>query len=1037
MRASAGTGKTYQLTNRFIALLAAGELPERILATTFTRKAAGEIEERLFLRLAEAALDEEKAGELSQMIGRPDFSSALSLGLLTSLVRSQHRLSICTLDSFFIRLARSFSIELGLPLGWGIAEERVAEQLSSEAVSAVISSGGHERLSRLVELAAQGGAPRQVHGRLSRAVYHCYRIFLESDAEAWNWLTPPQALSEVDCRAAISALQQPLLPQTKKGAPDKRWAQGWEVALRAFESKDWPAFLASGLVQRIIARESHYNGQPIAEQVRAVFAPLIQHASSHVLTQLSEQNRAVCQLLSDFHREFAAMKFRSGRLRFEDVSFLLAHGAVMGMLDEVYYRLDTRIAHVLLDEFQDTSLDQWRVLQPIADEILSKSGHDYTFFCVGDVKQAIYGWRGGVSEVFDTLKGRYPVLDEQAMELSYRAAQPVVDVVNRVFAGLAGNQVLSAEAETVARWSAGFAEHSTARRDISGYVAAVVLPCEEEGRGRRIVKLRCAAELVRDIVRDAPGASVGILMRTNDMVARLLYELRRRDIRVAASGEGGNPLTDSPAVSLLLSLLTLADHPGNSIAAFHVQCSPLAELLGLRNLAELDEAEKLSLLVRRSLMQRGYGAVLNDWLRKLAHTLTERDLMRLSRLVEMGHRFDQAPSDRVMDFVRTVEISRVEEKSAAQVRVMTIHQAKGLEFDAVVLPELETSIQPSRPHPFLTHRRNAFLPPDKVSAYLKKELSAVSPELLTMLEQERARNVKESLSVLYVAMTRARHALYLMLARPKDKEKAFPLTPAGIIRAALGLDCLPESGVVYQQGSMNWSNGESLAAETADSENTEELPALHLSPKERRRGFSRKSPAELEGGEEAEVCELLRLGSSFAKSRGSCLHAFFEEIEWLDNGFPAPEQLAVRAREYPEVGADGEKLVNEFFSLLAADPVSAMLSRRRYSAFGASELEVFRELPFAVRFREVLLSGRFDRLVVLRRNNRPFAAEVVDFKTDQLPSDSPEALADRVLFYRAQMQAYTNAAARILGLDALSVKATLVFVTLGQIIESS
>ena len=123
IKASAGTGKTYQLTNRFINLLFHKVPPERILAITFTRKAAREMMERIFSRLLEATKSEESANQLTHALELGEYvSPATWTSLLCSVVEHQHRLNICTLDSFFVQLAKLCSVELGMPQGWSIIE---------------------------------------------------------------------------------------------------------------------------------------------------------------------------------------------------------------------------------------------------------------------------------------------------------------------------------------------------------------------------------------------------------------------------------------------------------------------------------------------------------------------------------------------------------------------------------------------------------------------------------------------------------------------------------------------------------------------------------------------------------------------------------------------------------------------------------------------------------------------------------------------------------------------------------------------------
>ena len=112
--ASAGSGKTYALTNRFVALLAAGAAPERIVALTFTRKAAGEFFDEILGKLARAASDANFAARLAADIGRPALGTAEFLGLLRGVVDAMPRLRLGTLDGFFARIVRAFPLELGL-----------------------------------------------------------------------------------------------------------------------------------------------------------------------------------------------------------------------------------------------------------------------------------------------------------------------------------------------------------------------------------------------------------------------------------------------------------------------------------------------------------------------------------------------------------------------------------------------------------------------------------------------------------------------------------------------------------------------------------------------------------------------------------------------------------------------------------------------------------------------------------------------------------------------------------------------------------
>jgi ATP-dependent exoDNAse (exonuclease V) beta subunit len=162
IRASAGTGKTFQLSNRFLSLLASGVACDDILATTFTRKAAGEILDRILFRLADAATSEAARRELGGYLGRGTFSREDCLALLARTTRNLHRLRVSTLDSFFMAIAGSFSLELGLPADWEIVEEITDAALRAEAIRAALANDATSDLLTLVHLLTKGETTRSI-----------------------------------------------------------------------------------------------------------------------------------------------------------------------------------------------------------------------------------------------------------------------------------------------------------------------------------------------------------------------------------------------------------------------------------------------------------------------------------------------------------------------------------------------------------------------------------------------------------------------------------------------------------------------------------------------------------------------------------------------------------------------------------------------------------------------------------------------------------------------------------------------------------
>ena len=1031
IRASAGTGKTFQLSNRLIGLMAAGELPDRLLATTFTRKAAGQILQRVVQRLAHAATDDQACNQLADHIDDPSLTPKRCGELLRTLVQKLHRLNICTLDSFFARITGSFALELDLPAGWRIVEEVVDHRLRNEAIAALLREDDPQDMVNLMRLLHRDQPGRPVHEQIERVVDGLYSVWRRTTAETWQWIEATMPLDEIAANAAVQAL--PDLP-----LPDNRYVV--EAARKDYESavaRDWATFLSKGLAAKVAARQTAYRNWTMPDEVVAVYQRLVDHAYAVLLGRIDRQTRATFDLLQRFDVQYRRLKRAARAMHFDDVTEALARGAVLEQIDEVYYRLDGRVRHLLLDEFQDTSLEQWAVLEPIAHEVLAQAGpddSDRSFFCVGDVKQAIYGWRGGMAEIFDTLDERWPHLESWPMQKSFRSAQPIIDTVNQVFTDLADNKALARFAPAPADWAERFDHHTTAKTDLAGYARLLVAPAPEEGQSQGHVTLRAAAKLVRQIVEQAPGYSVGVLVRRNAAVARLIYELRRPEIGIRASEEGGNALTDSPAVSVIMSLLRLADHPADTAACYHVAQSPVGGLVGLHDHADDRQARRVASEVRHRLLEAGYGPTLYDWASQLAGACDGRDLKRLLQLVELGYQYEPDATVRPADFVRYVESHRIEDPTSADVRVMTVHQAKGLQFDVVVLPELDVLLGRVAGHAVLADREFPAAPPRRVCCYPPSVLRSMYAPFQQMYDQAVGAAVREELSVLYVAMTRAAHALYLLIAPSTKNERSLPGSYAGTLRAALadGQKATPRTGM-WEHGDRNWFDMQVRPEQdTAAQAPFDSAIKVDLAPPpgRRSRGLVRQAPSDLEGGRHVDLRRRLRLDAEASRQRGSIIHAWFELIEWLDDGPPDEAALHAAVPRTAAAGVDINALITEFTQMIERPAIRDALSRSAYSHF-SGELQVHREQPFAWRKGDTLMSGTFDRVIVNVESDQVTAADVLDFKTDMPAAADPEAVDALVEHYRPQLTAYQQAVAATHDLPADRVTAKLLLVVPG------
>lgn len=1139
IRASAGSGKTFQLSNQFLKLLAAGEPADTVLATTFTRAAAAEIQDRVLLRLAIAALDASGFAKLNEVLAVSGFTPEKCRALLSHTARNLHRLRISTLDSFFIQIAQGFSWELGLPAGWRILDTLEESRLREQAIAAVLADDDHATLNRLVQWLTKGEAQRSLGELLSDTVKSLYELYRETAPGAWQQIKHPPTLTDAQIQAQIAALRRLRLPS------NKNIMKGFEADIARAEAGEWEKFATTGIAGKIAAGETLYYKWEFPGEVIDAYQPLLTHVSALFVGKVAQQTKATYDVLARFDAHYQRLKRRAKGASFGDVTHVVGQwlgGQATAPLDQVAFRLDAHLNHLLLDEFQDTSMPQWQVLRPIARRVTESPDHG-SFFCVGDTKQAIYGWRGGIAEIFQALEQELGGLERRPLDVSYRSSPVVINVVNRVFRDMVKHNNLDRAEAGVHAWEKQYPDHSTAKTDYLGFVtletgpvlaagdeddngvwapppstasppaprpavadAADAITAASAGSATNAASaattpiddatgqtdfgeaaddnplLTFAAERIQQLSRQAPGASIGVLVRSNATIAKLIFRLGK--LGVAASEEGGNPLSDSAAVQLVLSALEFADHPGHSIAQFHLRNSRLAADLELpTHRSPLARFAVAAGRVRQRLVESGYGRTIEHWASLLAPDCDAREWRRLCQLVTRAYIHDRQATLRTSDFVAAVRAERAPDPSAADVRVTTIHKSKGLQYDIVVLPELDTPLI-GQADSYVAGRDGATGPINLVCRNVNHDmLRLLPPKLQTLFEARDHQDTCESLCVLYVALTRAVHALHLITKPIVTAEKSgLPRTFAGLLRAALtdGRP-LPALATVFQEGDPEWFAKSRRAAAAPVPPATPATPALRLAPLDgpRRRGLDRVAPSDLEGTRTGLRLERTGGDGLSGRQRGTVIHAWMEQIGWLRDGLPAEPALREVANRLIETRLEPAQLSSylaDFHGALARPAVAQVLDPNYYArvtavgwpaavsdlalaaashaaashaagsgggvaatasgrstASAAASLEVLRERRFAVRVGDELVAGTVDRLVVLQRGGQPLACDIVDFKTDALPAGNAAALEAKVEYYAPQLEAYRDAVARSFRLDSAAVTARLVFLSTGEI----
>lgn len=1025
--ASAGSGKTYALTNRFVQLLAGGAAPERIVALTFTRKAAGEFFDEILHKLARAAGDAGEAGKLAAAIGWPALGPGDFLRMLRQVIAAMPRLSLGTLDGFFARIVRSFPLELGLGGEFALLEESSARLERRRVLARLFSASGEPGAAQrefieAFKRATFGVEEKQLTRRLESFLDEHSDVFLDAPVrELWGnaeriwpegceWLTPavpvPQAVAALRANLVWAELNEKqrmrwedffvALPLWQPGAPLPKPVDF--IVTRALAV--WPELLA-GRAEIMVERKR----VALSPAAGAALVALVRGVVGAELARKLEMTRGLFAVLQGYEQVYDAAVRRGGRMTFADVQRLLLPAAGAPLLsgrtsDEarllIDWRLDAQFDHWLLDEFQDTSYAQWSILKNLLDEIVQDPEKGRTLFYVGDVKQAIFAWREGdprlFREIFDYYNQAEPgAIAEEHLTSSWRSGPAVIALVNRVFGDEAALRAL-VPAEAAARWSQEWRAHTSARPTLGGYAG---LRQAEDEAGRFAETLR----ILRDVEPLRRGLSVAVIVQKNDTGARLADYLRRVGNLPAVAESDLHIASDNPLTCALLALLRVAAHPGDQLAREHVAMTPLGALLARMG---CEVPDQLSRRVLGELAADGFAVTLEKWLRAVEPALAADDQfsrMRGRQLVDAARKFDESGRREVAEFLAWAEGAVVREAdTAAVVRVLTVHKSKGLGFDVVILPDLEGRS--------LAVRRDGLAvkkAPDRSVEWVLELPGKVFAEhdevLAAHMASQEADAAYEALCKYYVALTRAKRALYVITE------------PVGTSVSQNFPKLLEQTvGEGWAEGDEAWFADLMVAEEREGAEDVEIVEVAGAWERLTRLPSRRASDSKVGGG----VVTLFQSEGAAAADFGTSVHKLFETVEWWDAA-----QAAAWTAERRQEGVE-EDVLCETLACLQAQELSRVFAKPI-----EGRAEVWRERAFEVVLDGTWITGVFDRVVIHRDGQgRAVRAEVFDFKTDGVyPGEAWQRAKAR---HAPQLALYRRVIAVLTGLSAEQVSAGLI-----------
>jgi len=1044
IRASAGTGKTEELARRIVDLLRCGVEPHRIVAITFTRKAAAEILDRVLGKLVEQAeADQAGAGEERGRFARDALTS------LQAFLADLPRLQLRTIDSLFQRIVRVCPIELGLPESFQVMDELEARELRSSLLAEMLREGGEAgaMLSDAVSRLTQGEERKSVWMVLEPLISQFWEAYQEEpDRERWGG----------------DALRRALIPASRETDGEELWqeiARKWSLQVPD-RSDDWErlrslllAYRGNGTPHRLIANllesydpaagscgEFSFQRKKIVpdEEMARLLGRLARFWLQNSLKAACERTRGLASLLAEFHARYRHALHSQGRIAFSDAPRLLRElGAAGGGMDQdlwlrIAFRLDSQWDHWLFDEFQDTSRAQWRALELLVGEVIQSTEETRSVFCVGDAKQSIYGWRGGDRRLFEEIASRYEGgVAQRTLSTSYRSQSAVIDLVNALFGSKAALEELYGNAGRA--WAKDWAPHASALSGARGYSCYLEAgsdsgepPWSEglaDGTGEEAEEERSSpvdsalARLIREIIRPAErGLSCAVLVQTNGWARRLADRLRKE--RVGSVFLEGDifPGGDNQLGRLVAAALQSLVHPEDTLARGWVQASPLGD-------GFCQEWEKNGWQI---LYEKGFQGVVAEILGRLPTELDDFAKERASLLREMACRFDQTGSrdvERFLPYLRDQPVRLPETVGAVQ--VMTVHKAKGLGFDAVVVTELE------RPVRMRSRLLEVDLPRGTSGLLLApvKGIASKIPLLAKAREKAREEELFERLSVLYVALTRARRELYVLAeAAPAERRarragsRSTAPTHRDLLRRTLvageSRAFWPKSGVdlFFERGKLGKPEKQEGVPSTG--EEPERLPPLAFPPRS-----VRLAPLAPSRSGKDTAAKVFATGRASGREFGTLVHEMLARVERAD-----AESLASLRRI---ASAQPSTMIEE----AAAGALHCIESRACEAIFAPpSGTIIWREKPFEALVSGRWISGIFDRVhLFFDPNGSPASAILYDFKTDRESLERGEE--GLVARYREQVGLYRAVLAQMTALPIEKIRTILVWVGPQRLVE--
>ena len=824
--ASAGSGKTHALTNRFILLILSRQIPyndlTNILAITFTNNAAREMKQRILKTLKKLALNEECV-EKRQICEEGNLKSEEVVKgarrAVEAIIERYSDFHVQTIDSFMRRILSASTLELDLPMDNEITESY--GPLINSAISLLLNSVGEGATSY----------PHMLRGISLKEVKE-FLDFLTQEAETFPWNPEDTIKREFES----------FLREEGKILEEIAFENKWSLIMEKFEEvyQIYEKVVENGLEDTIKDKmKEAIKNKDIKEYIKSFDKESLwfdkrkkgwEEASSDFKKSLLPIVEEMTELFSlskyshygaiyqEFKKCLNKVKRRSGILHFDDINKKLSqYLQENGVVPEVFFRLGDRLYHYLLDEFQDTDRVQWENISPLLEEAYSKGG---SLYAVGDMKQAVYMFRKAdyriMRETIEGIKSKNqevlsPSVAENAkvitLEENYRSDGVILSYVDDIFKNKLKNKI--GDKDIMKEDRTGLTTYNQAvlkGKKGDGYVKAIEVAADEyEVHEKGVLR-----EILNDVRSRYPDNKVAILCRRNKEVEEIVGWLTEWEIPAASFSS--LDIRKRKIIREIISLLQFLDSPIDNLkfaefitgeifmAAVKSSCLSSNVFVGVKN---LERDAIFELIFHR--VEEGRRGYLYIWFKKHHPDLWQdlfEDLFNkvgylpLYELVSLIYRtfnvFENFPREsafliRFLESIGIVEgrgmnniedfleiISEDGDESILEVflpdyidavNVMTFHKAKGLGFP-VVINMIYDGGQGRKDTRYYEKDGEKIM-----IYYIVKDFCDKSSKLDGLYSEKELDERIQDLNLLYVANTRAGKELYNVIILKRNPSR--------------------------------------------------------------------------------------------------------------------------------------------------------------------------------------------------------------------------------------------------------------------------